>query len=81
MKKKKLMRNAILDFEQKGKRTVISEEEIGQGKLNVFDITGDMTAIKIRIPNQIGQKCQRTLCFAYKNVDTTHVDRVIYVKI
>lgn len=51
MKKKKLMRNAILDFEQKGKRTVISEEEIGQGKLNVFDITGDMTAIKIRIPN------------------------------
>jgi hypothetical protein len=39
------------NLEQKGKRTEISEAEIGQGKLNVFDITRDMVTIRIRIPN------------------------------
>lgn len=39
------------NLEQKGKRTEISEAEIGQGKLNVFDITGDIVAIRIRILN------------------------------
>lgn len=36
---------------RKVKRTEISEAEIGQGKLNVFEITGDMVAIRIRILN------------------------------
>lgn len=39
------------NLEQKSKRTEISEAEIGQGKLNVFDITGNMVTIRIRIPN------------------------------
>lgn len=39
------------NLEQNGKRTEISESEIGQGKLNVFVITGDMVAMSMRIPN------------------------------
>ena len=39
------------NLKQKGKRTLISEAEIGQGKLNVLAITGEMVAIRMRIPN------------------------------
>lgn len=46
------------NLEQKGKRTEISEAEIGQGKLNVFDITGNMVAIRMRIPNWISQNVE-----------------------
>ena len=49
------------NLEQKPLRTEISEGEIGQGKVNVFDITGNMVAIRIRIPNWRDQKVLRIL--------------------